>query len=183
MEKRTIYVVVTRTDTIPSRMIRAYTRSLYNHVSLSFDDELKDMVSFGRLYPSLPVPGGFVHEGKDKGFFRRFQNTYCRVYEKEVGEKEYQTFRQLLYRFHQRHFKFNNLGLFTLMAGIPLERENAYFCSQFCGKMLDESGIHGFEKPFGLLRPSDFCQLDGFTLLYEGRLCDFEKKEVLCLSS
>ena len=66
-----------------------------------------------------------------------------------------------------------HLGLITLIAGIPLERENAYFCSQFCGKVLNESGIHHFQKPFGLLRPADFCGLDGFTLLYEGPLHAF----------
>lgn len=180
MKKRMVYVVVTRTNTIPSRMIRAWTKSPYNHVSLSFDAELKDMVSFGRLYPAFPVPGGFVHEGKEKGFFQRFQDTQCRVYEKEVSEKEYQAFTRLLHRFHQHRFRFNNLGLVTLMAGIPLERDNAFFCSQFCGKMLSESGIYDFEKPFGLLRPSDFCGLDGFTLLYEGRLRDFEREPALC---
>ena len=180
MKKRTIYIIVTRTNTIPSRVIRAWTKSSYNHVSLSFDGELTDMVSFGRLYPSFPIPGGFVHEGRNKGFFRRFQDTQCRVYQKEVSEREYRTFLRLLRRFHQRRFKFNNLGLITLMAGIPLERDNAYFCSQFCGKMLVESGIYDFNKPFGLLRPSDFCGLEGFTLLYEGRLRSFQREKALC---
>lgn len=180
MKKREIYVIVTRTHTLPSRLIRAYTGSSFNHVSLSFDEELRDMVSFGRLYPSFPVPGGFVHEGRDKGFFQRFQDTQCRIYQKEVGEGEYQAFLRLLGRFHQKRFKFNHLGLLTLMAGIPLERDNAYFCSQFCGRMLAESGIHAFEKPFGLLRPADFCDLAGFTLLYEGALQGFAREKVLC---
>lgn len=74
MRDRTIYIVVTRTNTIPSRAIRIYTGCPYNHVSLSIDSRLEDMVSFGRLYPSMPMPGGFVHEGKNKGFFRRFRD-------------------------------------------------------------------------------------------------------------
>ncbi len=180
MKKRKLYVIVTRTNTLPSRVIRVCTHSPYNHVSLSFDKELRDMVSFGRLYPSFPVPGGFVHEGRDKGFFQRFQDTQCRIYQKQVSEEEYQSFLRLLRQFHQRRFKFNNLGLITLMAGIPLERDNAYFCSQFCGKMLTESGIYDFSKPFGLLRPSDFCKLEGFALLYEGPLQGFAREKALC---
>ena len=86
MKKRKLYVIVTRTNTLPSRVIRVCTHSPYNHVSLSFDKELRDMVSFGRLYPSFPVPGGFVHEGRDKGFFQRFQDTQCRIYQKQVSE-------------------------------------------------------------------------------------------------
>ena len=97
-----------------------------------------------------------------------------------MGEGEYQAFLRLLGRFHQKRFKFNHLGLLTLMAGIPLERDNAYFCSQFCGRMLAESGIYAFEKPFGLLRPADFCDLAGFTLLYEGALQGFATEKALC---
>ena len=147
------------------------------HVSLSIDSRLEDMVSFGRLYPSMPMPGGFVHEGKNKGFFRRFRDTHCRVYSKKIGEWEYQKFLHLLHKIENRSCKFNHLGLLTLIAGIPLERKNAYFCSQFCGKMLNESGIHHFHKPFGLLRPADFCDLNGFTLLYEGPLHAFENQK------
>lgn len=68
MSNRNVYIVVTRTNTIPSRVIRIYTGSPYNHVSLTLDGRLEDMVSFGRLHPFTPVPGGFVHEGKTKGF-------------------------------------------------------------------------------------------------------------------
>ncbi len=177
MRNRTIYIVVTRTNTIPSRAIRIYTGCPYNHVSLSIDSRLEDMVSFGRLYPSMPMPGGFVHEGKNKGFFRRFRDTHCRVYSKKIGEWEYQKFLHLLHKIENRSCKFNHLGLLTLIAGIPLERKNAYFCSQFCGKMLNESGIHHFHKPFGLLQPADFCDLNGFTLLYEGPLHAFENQK------
>ena len=102
MRDRTIYIVVTRTNTIPSRAIRIYTGCPYNHVSLSIDSRLEDMVSFGRLYPSMPMPGGFVHEGKNKGFFRRFRDTHCRVYSKKIGEWEYQKFLHLL---HSHNFK------------------------------------------------------------------------------
>lgn len=83
MSNRNVYIVVTRTNTIPSRVIRIYTGSPYNHVSLTLDGRLEDMVSFGRLHPFTPVPGGFVHEGKNKGFFRRFRDVPCRVYSKK----------------------------------------------------------------------------------------------------
>lgn len=114
---------------------------------------------------------------KTKDFSGCFRDTHCRVYSKKIGEWEYQKFLHLLHKIENRSCKFNHLGLLTLIAGIPLERKNAYFCSQFCGKMLNESGIHHFHKPFGLLRPADFCDLNGFTLLYEGPLHAFENQK------
>lgn len=73
MKKRKLYVIVTRTNTLPSRVIRVCTHSPYNHVSLSFDKELRDMVSFGRLYPSFPVPGGLYTRAGTKAFFSVFR--------------------------------------------------------------------------------------------------------------
>ncbi|MDD3193830.1 MAG: hypothetical protein PHE47_08310 [Oscillospiraceae bacterium] len=181
MKEKTIYVVVTRTNTIPSRVIRVCTKALYNHVSLSFDSELEDLVSFGRLHPMFPFPGGFVHEGRHKGFFQRFQDTECLIYAKQVSGQEYERFEELLQPFENQRFKFNNLGCLTLLAGIPLERKNAYFCSQFCGKMLTKSGIYPFSKPFGLLRPADFCGLAGFSLLYKGSLQSFAGQPALAV--
>ena len=127
MRDRTIYIVVTRTNTIPSRAIRIYTGCPYNHVSLSIDSRLEDMVSFGRLYPSMPMPGGFVHEGKNKGFFRHFRDTHCRVYSKTIGEWEYQKFLHLLHKIENRSCKFNHLGAAHIDCRNPLGTEKRLF--------------------------------------------------------
>lgn len=177
MRDRTIYIVVTRTNTFhpePFGFIPAAPTIMFPYPSTA---GWRIWSVSARLYPSMPMPGGFVHEGKNKGFFRHFRDTHCRVYSKTIGEWEYQKFLHLLHKIENRSCKFNHLGLLTLIAGIPLERKNAYFCSQFCGKMLNESGIHHFHKPFGLLRPADFCDLNGFTLLYEGPLHAFENQK------
>lgn len=173
-----LFVVVTRTNTVVSRIIRFCTHTQFNHVSLSFDKGLEDLVSFGRLHPWTPIPGGFVHEGRHKGFFLRFQDTECRIYAKKVDQQRVEAFREQLQRFEERRYAFNNLGLLTLLAGIPLERKHAYFCSQFCGAMLEESGIYSFSKAVGLLRPADFCEMEGFYLIFTGLLQDFDEQKV-----
>lgn len=173
MSNRNVYIVVTRTNTIPSRVIRIYTGSPYNHVSLTLDGRLEDMVSFGRLHPFTPVPGGFVHEGKNKGFFPPFPRRSM----PGLQQKNQRAGMQESFAFAAKNRK-SALQIQPSGADYTDRRDssgtgNAYFCSQFCGKVLNESGIHHFQKPFGLLRPADFCGLDGFTLLYEGPLHAF----------
>ena len=165
-----IYVVITKTGTVVSKAIRLCTN---NHVSLSFDPSLEKMYSFGRLFPSSPIPGGFVQEGKSCGFFWRFPETECMVYEKTVSRDVEQKFYRMLAFFEENRYGFNHLGLITLLAGFPLERRRAFFCSQFCGKMLEEIGACAMPKEYGLLQPMDFCDLDGFTLVFEGRLQEY----------
>lgn len=169
-----IYVVITKTNTVVSKAIRFCTKKEYNHVSLSFDPSLEQMYSFGRIYPNYPVPGGFVREGKSTGFFKRFSETECLVFEKNVSRESERRFFMMLRFFQTNRYKFNQLGLFTLLAGVPLERRRAFFCSQFCGKMLSEIGACDLPKQYGLLQPMDFSTLEGFSLVYEGKLKDYQ---------
>ena len=97
MSNRNVYIVVTRTNTIPSRVIRIYTGSPYNHVPLTLDGRLEDMVSFGRLHPFTPVPGGFVHEAKKQRVFSAVSATFHAGFTaKKISERECRNLLHLL---------------------------------------------------------------------------------------
>ena len=53
--KKKIYIVLTYSGTILSRIIRAYTGDEYSHVSIALDKDLEEMYSFGRLNPYNPL--------------------------------------------------------------------------------------------------------------------------------
>ena len=62
---RKVYLVLTYTGTILSRIVKLYTRKEYSHVSIALDENLEEMYSFGRVNPYIAFIGGFVHEGID----------------------------------------------------------------------------------------------------------------------
>ena len=66
---KTIYIVLTDTGTVLSKMIGMYTRKDLNHVSIAFDEQLTEMYSFGRKYQSNPFIAGFVKENAADGIF------------------------------------------------------------------------------------------------------------------
>ena len=70
-----VYVVVTQTGTVLSRILKAITHANYNHVSLSVDPTLRTMYSFGRKNAYNPFFGGFVMESPHFGTFKRFSET------------------------------------------------------------------------------------------------------------
>lgn len=73
-----IYIVLTHTGTVLSRMIKMYTKGNFSHISIALDKELNQMYSFGRLNPYNPFWAGFVHESIYNGTFKRFKNTQAR---------------------------------------------------------------------------------------------------------
>ena len=85
-----IYIVLTHTGTILSKIIKSYTKDEFSHVSIALDSGLQKMYSFGRLHPYNPFWSGFVHEHIDKGTYKRFYKTKAKVYSYEVTEEQYE---------------------------------------------------------------------------------------------
>ena len=55
-----LYVILSQTGTVLNRVITAVTKERLGHASLSFQDDLHIMYSFGRRRPNNPFLGGFV---------------------------------------------------------------------------------------------------------------------------
>ena len=49
-EDYSVYIVLSKTQTLPSRVIKLWTREPYAHTSLAMDVELKEMYSFARKH-------------------------------------------------------------------------------------------------------------------------------------
>ena len=73
--KTLIYIVVTQTGTVLSRILKIVTKAEYNHVSISLDPSLDQMYSFGRKNAYNPIWGGMVQECPKWGTFKRISGT------------------------------------------------------------------------------------------------------------
>lgn len=171
----TIYILLTHSGSLPSKLIRMYTREPYSHVSIALDSGLKELYSFGRLKPSNPIFGGFVREDIVYGTFGRFPNTRCAVYSLTINQTQYNRLKAELNNFmvNSTMYGYNFLGLFGVILGIPIQRSHKYFCSQFVATLLKKSGIDVLGKPPGLVSPMDFRKCNELTLMYEGSLTSY----------
>ena len=78
-ESQQIYIVLSQTGTILSRILHLITKKEYNHSSISMNRELTQMYSFGRRNPYNPISAGFVRESPHFGTFKRFSETNVAV--------------------------------------------------------------------------------------------------------
>ncbi len=165
-----IYFVLTATGTILSKIIRAYTKDEFSHVSISLDKELQHMYSFGRLHPYNAFSGGFVHEYIDKGTFKRFYKTQSVIYEYEIEDKQYDLLKQTVLNFqHKKNsLKFNLIGLLAVGFNIKYQKENSYYCAEFIKFATEQSGIK-LNLP-EIVRPENFKDIDGKVEIYQGLL-------------
>lgn len=173
----TIYILLSRSQTLLSRVIHAATGDPYTHASIAFDAQLTTMCSFARLYSRCPLPAGLVHEHPAKGYFGRHPQTRYALYALDVPEAVYRRARgraeAMLARQKAtggRAYRYSALGLLACRRGCAWEREDRMFCSQFVSRLLLESGAVRLSKAPSLMRPQELAALPGLRLCGQGRM-------------
>jgi hypothetical protein len=174
-QQRYVYILLTDTGTFFTKSIKKYTKAPYNHASIAFDAELKDMYSFGRKNPNNPINGGFVKEDIFTGTYSKYPNTTCVIYKMAVTERDVVKMKRILNVFikNKKKFLYNLLGVLGVSVNEPIEFSNSYFCSQFVAEVLARSGIKLWNKLPALVTPDDFRGHEKLQLVYEGKLFDY----------
>lgn len=167
MEK-TIYIVLSNTGTLLSKAIGVYTRKELNHASIAFDEELNEMYSFGRKNKNNPFIGGFVREDATAGLFT---NATCAIYTCQVTEEEYNRMQEKIRQMERQKdlYKYNLIGLFGIAMNIKIEREHAFFCSQFVATIMNECGSSLRVAP-NFVQPHHFEQHASLRMKFKGNL-------------
>ena len=174
-ETKSVYIVISKTSTLPSNVIKMWTKEPYAHTSLAMDIELNEMYSFARKRLHNPFDCGFIYEDITTGVFGRDVDTTCRIGRLRVTPEQHRNIIDILNQFkeEQQQYGYNYLGIFGVMINKAVEREYNYFCSQFVFYVLREAGVEMFDKKPGLARPEDFRLWDRLEVIYEGKLNEY----------
>lgn len=169
---RSIYILLTKSDTCISKIINLTTADRYTHASISFEENLQPMYSFARKYVHFPLPAGLRNEPLDEGFFKRYSYIPCALYELKVTEDAYIRAKRRVERMmkKQKKYRFSVLGLILCRLSIPFHRKHFYFCSEFVGAVLEDSNALSLPKAPSLMRPNDYSKFDNMSCKFEGRL-------------
>lgn len=175
VNSKRLYIVISQSGTLPSKMLRIVTGAKYNHVSISLADDLGTMYSFGRRRTYNPFWGGFVMESPHAGTFKRFPDTKIILMSIPITEeqrKRIETRLEKMYK-HRFDYRYNYLGL--LLAGIRIYKKfkRHYYCSEFVREILVEFKIDGAKDLPRIIHPMEFEEMSSAKEIYRGLLRDF----------
>ena len=169
---KSIYILLTRSNTVVSQMVSLTTADKYTHVSISFEKNLTPLYSFARRFIHTPLPAGLRPEYLDQGFFKKHPRIPCALYELVVEDEIYHNCKHAVENMmlDADKYKFNIWGLLLCRLSIPSKRKNHYFCSEFVSKVLLDNNAVPLPKVPSLMRPNDYTKLPDLNCLYEGRV-------------
>ena len=175
--QKSIYILLTRSNTLLSKLINLSTCDPYTHAAISFDEKLDFLYSFARKYSALALPAGLVQEHLDKGCYAKTTQMPCALLEVKVNESDFERAKNMadeMYS-HLKNYKYSIIGLFLCKMGVDKKRKGKYFCSQFVSEMLKAARVD-LPKPAGLMRPIDFDLMDNLSCRFRGSLFELMKK-------
>lgn len=181
---KTIYFIFSDTGTWLSRAIKLFVSESLNHTSIAFDESLDEVYSFGRTRPKNPFLGGFVRENIRGDLMR---NANCAVYAFNVSNEEYEEIRKNIKLIEESKslYRYNFIGLLGVLFNIEINRQYAFFCSQFVAYVTRDIASLTIEKPLCFATPADIRDREGMHLIYRGKLgeyaatCRLHKSEAL----
>ena len=173
-----LYLFLSRTDSIASKIVHFFTKTTYTHASLSFDEDCVYLYSSGRKKGFKMFPAGPTRESLYRGFFGRDDHTPCVLYSFDVPDEVFDKARAEIEYFmeHNDDYKFSAWGIIACKFGIRWERKNKYFCSQFVAEILTRSGAVSLGKPSCLVHPRDYQKIEGLTKHFEGTVGQLRHK-------
>ena len=174
-ERKDLFILLSRTHTIPSKIIRALNPMPYAHASIAFDENLSEMYSFARKRVHYPFYCGLIDEDINKGVYGRKKSTECLVLRLPVSKEVYQKAHDYVegFKARRRLYGYNYLGVLAVKFHKAFDRKYAFFCTQFVEKVLQVSGINLFDKKPGLVTPEDYRTCDRLEHFYEGLLSNY----------
>lgn len=172
-----VYIILSYTGSLPSKIIKKASRVEYSHVSLSLDDELTNMYSFGRKFLYFPWYGGFIQESVHDGLFKRMSMSRIAVYKIPINNNQKNKIEESINIFNDNkdNLYYDYIGLLGMTLGKDMFRDNGFVCSTFVGDVLSQSS-YSLPKPTWLLRPIDFSELNDSELVYEGLALNYSKE-------
>lgn len=152
-----IYIVISNTGSSASEIISLFTQKQYNHASLSFDADLKTIISYNggeKVYPpGLNAEMVEAFHKKDDASVLVYRLPTTRAQKILIADK--------VREINTDGSAYNILGLVIKHSYRP----NIMFCSQFVYQMLKIAGLQYFNKAAGEVRPTDFIELDYYKKL------------------
>lgn len=143
--KKNIYILLSKTNTKMGKFIRYMTKYNYNHVSVSLDENFKEIYSFSRYYENTPFVGGFVVESILR--YKR-SNAQIKIFKIPVDKKTYnelKTYIEFL-KIYQKKYIYNTFSAIFSIFKININIKDSYTCIEFTKHLFDNFNIVAHTK-------------------------------------
>lgn len=174
---KSIYILISQTNTRFGKLIRKFGKIQYNHASIALDSELSEIYSFARQRHSLVLTGKLVKENISRFTLNRATNINATIFEVPVTEEQYDEIKALIEEiYNDKEYLYNLFSVLTYPLTKGLSVYKAFTCNEFAMYVLKLLG-HEVQKPLYQYKPDDLLEILGDKIYYQGNLLEYVKEK------
>lgn len=174
---KSIYILISQTNTRFGKLIRKFGKIQYNHASIALDSELSEIYSFARQRHSLVLTGKLVKENISRFTLNRATNIDATIFEVPVTEEQYDEIKALIEEiYNDKEYLYNLFSVLTYPLTKGLSVYKAFTCNEFAMYVLKLLG-HEVQKPLYQYKPDDLLEILGDKIYYQGNLLEYVKEK------
>lgn len=178
-EQKYIYVVLSRTSTNVAKIVRKFTKCQYSHTSISFDEQLTQCYTFGRVHYKAPLIGQLVQESYTSFTLNREKPVPVIFYRIPVSEEVYKrAYKTVSDMWEDPEYIYNLLSIITYPVQKGIDAYKSYTCIQFVMMILKQIGIP-LNKPSYKYIPDDLIELLKEYKYYEGDIRGIMSEDIV----
>ena len=170
-ESSHVYVLLSETQSKFGRIIRKVTGAKYNHASIAFDRELRQLYSFARKKRKVPLVCGIVREYPERFSLRLASRVNVKLFRIPVTDLQFARGRARILEIERDGMYIYNLFSalsYPVLHGFPTYK--AYTCSEFVTHLLIHMGVLSPAQPPEQVTPEQLGELLAEYAVYEGDL-------------
>lgn len=152
-----VYIVLSDTGSPTSEVISAFTYKTFNHASISFDSDLKTLISYNGGQ-NLNSPG---LNAEILDYLYQKESASIIIYRLKVTTKQKQIMIDKIKQINNEGSAYNIIGLALNKSFKP----NIMVCSQFVYSLLKHANSEYFESNNKNIKPTDLVELDYYRKL------------------
>lgn len=175
MDKKYIYIVISRTQTKFARCIRYIGRVKYNHSAIGLDAELKELYAFSRPRHRAIFLGHLVRETLNRYTMNKDRVVPVVVFKLPVSRQMYFDIRKYIEEVsYDPEYMYNLFSVLTYPITHGFATYKTFNCTEFAAHLLKTMN-YPLEQPAYRYKPDDFLEILKEYIIFEGDLRQYMK--------
>lgn len=172
VREHSIYIILTRTNTMFAKTIRFISKDTFSHASICLDINKDKMYSFGRKSYYNVFNTGFIEETTTTNVFGKHNELPCVILEMKVTEEEYNNIKNTIEDFKSKDklYRYNYIGLISNRLNKTYFNDHRFFCSEFVYHILESNLQLECNLSRTFIKPETFFTFKECEVIYKGDL-------------
>lgn len=167
MKEKSIYILISQTQTRFAKCIRKIGRQQYNHAAISLDSEFREVYAFARPRHKAVLLGRLVRESLERYTLGSDSSVPVVVFRIAVSEGEYEWTVTAIHRIlNDPEYMYNLFSVLTYPFFGGFETYKAFTCIEFVAYILKHMGMT--DKPCCKYKPDELLTQLQSKIIFKG---------------